>query len=122
MTFAERLKIAMKTRGKKAIDIANNCDIDKGNMSRYLSGKCVPKYETIERIALYLNVDITFLLGLQSNLNGYEGSIRNSLIPTQDEIIKNELLREIRVICNDESIESLRTILSVVKTLAKKDK
>ena len=117
--FSERLKIAMESRGKKPIDLAVGCNLSRGIISLYLSGKRQPKIETISKFANYLNVDIGFLLGFQDNLSGKEGKLTNALMPTKEEIIRNELLREIRVICSYEDNETLRTILSVVKTLAK---
>ncbi len=109
----------MESRGKKAVDIANNCKIDKGSVSHYLKNEWKPKLEKIVEIANYLNVDVGFLLGMQDNLCGKEGKLTNSIMPSKDEIIRNELLREIRVICSYEDTETLKTILSVVKTLAK---
>ena len=119
MSFGERLKIAMETRGKKAIDIATNCGIDKGSISHYLKDEWKPKQEKLFDIAKYLNVDVGFLLGLQDNICGREGKITNSLLPTKEEIKRNELLREIREICSYEDNTTLEIILTIVKSVAK---
>lgn len=62
-TTSNRLKIAMKECGKKQIDLANETGIDKGSISHYVSGKYMPKQDTIYKLAKALDVSEMWLWG-----------------------------------------------------------
>lgn len=123
-TFAERLKNAMRLRNKTQTDIATHCHIDKGNLSHYLKGDFVPKQDIIVRIANYLNVLPTYLMGLTDQMTVYEGKQFVSLTEEgQEEVILiKEIISEIQAICSYEDVENLKVILNVVKTLARHGK
>lgn len=128
MNFEERLKIAMKIRGKKAVDICENCNIKKGNLSRYINGKLpAPKIQTAQRIADYLNVNVFWLLGYTDNMSIETRNINKTSIaktigkePTEEEIMINTLKDDITAIVSRQDLETLKTMYSVIKTLAKK--
>ena len=62
-TTSNRLKIAMKEIGKKQIDLVNETGIDKGSISHYVSGKYIPKQDTIYKLAKALGVSEMWLWG-----------------------------------------------------------
>lgn len=115
MEFGERLKIAMEFRHKKAVDIVENCGIQKGNLSRYINGKLPePKQSTIYKIADYLEINRAFLLGISDNLIVWDIE-KGKVSETEEEII----LADINNICSKQDIETLKNIYNVVKALAK---
>ena len=115
MEFGERLKIAMEFRHKKAVDIVENCGIQKGNLSRYINGKLPePKQTTIYNIADYLQVNRAFLLGISNNIVVWD--IEKGRVNENEHDI---ILADINNICSKQDLETLRNIYSVVKALAK---
>lgn len=58
-----RLKEAMQKRGLTARELANKSNISEASISRYLSGKLIPKQATIQALAKALGVDPVWLLG-----------------------------------------------------------
>ena len=59
----DRLKEALKIRGKKAIDLNKDLDINRGTISYYLSGKSAPKSDRLRIICDYLDVNEAWMLG-----------------------------------------------------------
>ena len=98
--FTHRIKLAMSLRGKRPIDICENCGIEKGNLSRYINGKLpTPKIETVSKIAEYLNVSVFWLLGYADNMSfetreitSYEVSKAVGIEPSDEEIMKKGLI------------------------------
>ena len=58
-----RLKESMFKRGLTARELACKSNISEASISRYLSGKLVPKQGTIQALAEALDVDPVWLLG-----------------------------------------------------------
>jgi len=114
-------------RGKRPIDVAENCGIQKGNLSRYLNGKLpTPKIETVSRIAKYLDVNVFWLLGYADNSTKESRAISNLQISkivgieiNEDDVAKQGLLDDITNLCSNQDLETLRNIYTVVKALAK---
>ena len=84
--FSERLKVAMEFRGKKAIDVADGCGLQRGTISLYLHNKRIPKKENIYKIADYLQVNRAFLLGISDNLIVWDIE-KGRVSETEEEII-----------------------------------
>ena len=126
MEFRERLKIAMEIRNKRAVDICENCGIKKGNLSRYINGKLpAPKIQTAQKIADYLNVNVLWLLGMTDNISNETIKINNVKKAVNIELDKNDLMKQtlmddIKAIISRQDLETLKTMYSVIKTLAKK--
>lgn len=123
-TFAKRLKLAMDMRGKKAIEVADGCHISRGIVSLYLNGKRQPKQKQVLKIAEYLNVLPTYLMGWGDQMSAYEGKQFVALTDEAKEevILIREIISEIQAICSYESVDNLKVILNVVKTLARHGK
>lgn len=62
-TTAERLQEAMEDVGMQPADLAKAAQIDKGSLSRYLSGEREPKQITANKLAIALNVSEMWLWG-----------------------------------------------------------
>lgn len=117
--FGYRLKLAMELRDKKAIQIADGCDISRGLISQYLSGKRKPKTEQVVKIAKYLRVAPAFLLGLTDEVFIPIIQPLNSLSNNPNYEQKKALLSELNEILSQQDIEHLKTMLSVIRTLSK---
>lgn len=63
--FATRLKKIMAEKELRQIDIANRIGINKGNVSRWMSGQNIPYGESLTRLAEVLGVSTDALLGKQ---------------------------------------------------------
>lgn len=118
MTFVERLKNAMRYRGKTQTDIAVNCGIDKGNLSHYLKGDCMPKQATIMKIANYLEVSPSYLLGLDSNMLFNTNNVIVNL--GKDKTNREMMIDEITANLTWLDDDTLKTINQMVKALRKK--
>ena len=62
-TTAERLQIAMDDARMQPADLAKAANINKGSLSRYLSGEREPKQITANKMAIALNVSEMWLWG-----------------------------------------------------------
>ena len=62
-TTKDRLKLALSLSGKKQIDLVNETGINRGTISRYLSGKYEPKADTINKLAIALDCSEMWLWG-----------------------------------------------------------
>jgi len=62
-TIANRLHKALSIRGLKQADLIRKTGINKGSMSCYLSGKYIPKQNTIFILAQALHVNEAWLMG-----------------------------------------------------------
>jgi transcriptional regulator with XRE-family HTH domain len=58
-----RIYEAMIANGLNAYELAKKAHIDKGALSRYLSGKVQPKSKNLHALAVALNVSETWLMG-----------------------------------------------------------
>lgn len=63
-TCAERIKIALTIKGMKQSDLCRLTKIPKSALSQYISGAFEPKQDRIYLMAQALNVNETWLMGL----------------------------------------------------------
>ena len=59
----DRLKEAMREAGVKQADLVRETGLNRGTISRYLSGEVEPRQDAAYKIALALNVSETWLWG-----------------------------------------------------------
>lgn len=59
----DRLKEAMQDAGKKQADLVRDTGLNRGTISRYLSGEVEPRQDAAYKLALALNVSETWLWG-----------------------------------------------------------
>lgn len=62
-TTPDRLREAMTAAGKKQIDLVNDTGLNRGTISRYLSGEYEPKQTAIYKLAKALDVSEMWLWG-----------------------------------------------------------
>lgn len=62
-TTPERLRTAMRVKGKKQVDLIRATGINRGAMSSYLSGRYEPKQEAVYKLAMALDVSEMWLWG-----------------------------------------------------------
>lgn len=67
--IANRIKAAMQMREMNQADLSKAAGIDKGSLSRYVSGKFAPKQSAIVKIANALHVSPAWLLGMDVPVN-----------------------------------------------------
>lgn len=60
---AERLKQALELRDMKCIELSKRTGVNRGTISKYLSGVNEPRADRLHKIALALNVSEAWLLG-----------------------------------------------------------
>ena len=59
----DRLREAMRNEGKKQADLVRETGLNRGTISRYLSGEVEPRQDAAYKLALALNVSETWLWG-----------------------------------------------------------
>ena len=59
----DRLHMAMKLRGVRAVDLVERTGVPKGAISYYLAGRSQPKADRLHDIAIALDVSEAWLLG-----------------------------------------------------------
>lgn len=71
MTIGERIKEARKAakngKGMTQKELGEACGINEANIRKYENGRQNPKYETLQKIASALDVNVTDLLGIFGN-------------------------------------------------------
>jgi len=67
--FSSRLKTAMKTRGVKAVDIAEKTGWGKSKISQYINGVYQPKPDALFTLAELLGVDEGWLMGYDCQMD-----------------------------------------------------
>ena len=85
-TFAERLRTIMKERGLSNSAIAKLCDIDKSNITRYLSGTYEAKQDVVYRMASRLNINPAWLMGYDVPIEA-----DSNVIPSEDDDLSSYL-------------------------------
>ena len=68
----DRLSQAMKEHNMSAAELAKASNQDKASISRYLSGKTIPRQKAIKQMAEALSVDPVWLLGYDPVIPGQE--------------------------------------------------
>ena len=66
----KRIKTALDERNMTASDLARKSGVNKGAISRYLSGEVIPKQSKIDLMARALDVSPSWLLGYDVNQKG----------------------------------------------------
>lgn len=62
-SFPERLKVAIEMSGMSRGEISDKSNIGQGRLSQYISGKIIPRQDSIDALAKVLNVDPGWLAG-----------------------------------------------------------
>lgn len=86
---ADRIKTALIIRGMKQSDLCHLTNIPKSALSQYLSGAYEPKQDRIYLISKALNVQETWLMGLDVPM---EKEVRKNSPPEEPKLTEGELL------------------------------
>lgn len=62
-TFGDRLKTLRSRKNLSQMELSKQIGISKSSINMYERGEREPKFETLETIADYFNVDLDYLLG-----------------------------------------------------------
>lgn len=71
-TFADRLKIGMKEKGFKAVDLAKRSGVSESMISNYRAGRFKASQDNTQKLAEALNVSISWLMGFDVPMGSYE--------------------------------------------------
>lgn len=77
---SERLRIGMEMRNLKQVELVEKTGISKGALSSYLSGRYVPKQNSIYLLAKALNVNEAWLMGHDVPMNRTETIHRRAVV------------------------------------------
>lgn len=78
----DRLREAMRDAGKKQVDLVRDTGLNRGTISRYLSGEVEPRQDAAYKLALALNVSETWLWGYDVPKE------RNAIQKKNDDLVK----------------------------------
>lgn len=62
-TCSDRIKKALNIRGMKPIDLVEKSGVKKSALSQYMSGKIIPRQNSLHMLATALEVDEGWLMG-----------------------------------------------------------
>lgn len=94
-TTAERLRDALRIRNMKQADLIACTGINKGALSSYLAGRYEPKQKNLHALALALNVNEAWLMGLDvpmspaANMPSPSTAATPALSPDREELLAN---------------------------------
>ena len=94
-TTAERLRDALRIRNMKQADLIACTGINKGALSSYLAGRYEPKQKNLHALALALNVNEAWLMGLDvpmspaANTPSPSTATTPALSPDREELLAN---------------------------------
>ena len=104
-TFADRLRLAMKRKKVKRIDLVKAADIDQGSMTHYLQGKYEPKQDTLVKLANILGISEQWLWGYGAD----DEMVLENELPKMDvqDMAKKEILDIILRLHSDEDFREV---------------
>jgi len=85
----------------------------------YLKGERIPKQSQIYRLAEVLKTNPSYLLGLSNDIYIPIISPQNSLVNDKETEMKRAIINEITEIISYQDLDNLKTILGIIKAVAK---
>ncbi|MDD7419041.1 MAG: helix-turn-helix transcriptional regulator [Ruminococcus sp.] len=108
----ERIKQGLEIREITQTQLAARANIDKGQLSSYISGKYKPRQNNIDAIASALNVSEAWLMGFD---------VPMERVPNKTESVQSSSVsaqcKEIIEVCNQLSPHNQRKVLTYSKNL-----
>lgn len=124
----KRLIEAMNLREISQVELSEKTGITKGAISSYVSGRYFPKQENLYLISKALNVDPSFLMGLDVDLNGKELKLaqeqsdeEKEIEALKEELHKNPELRILMSTSKNVTKESLQALINIAQNMKEKD-
>ena len=108
----ERLKQGLEIREITQSQLATRANIDKGQLSSYISGKYKPRQNNIDALAVALNVNEAWLMGFDVPME----RVLNK-VGTDQSVSKSAECREILEVCEQLSPHNQRKVLTYSKNL-----
>lgn len=108
----ERIKQGLKIREITQTQLATKANIDKGQLSSYISGKYKPRQNNIDALAKALNVNEAWLMGFDVPMERVSGKTES-----KQELSYSSQCKEIIEVCEQLSAHNQRKVLTYSKNL-----
>ena len=108
----ERIKQGLEIREITQTQLATKANIDKGQLSSYISGKYKPRQNNIDALAKALNVNEAWLMGFDVPMERVSGKTGSKQEPSYSSQCK-----EIIEVCEQLSAHNQRKVLTYSKNL-----
>lgn len=108
----ERIKQGLEIREITQTQLAARANIDKGQLSSYISGKYKPRQNNIDALAAELNVNEAWLMGFDVPMERVSNNVE-----TDQLVSKSVECKEILEICEQLSTHNQRKVLTYSKNL-----
>ena len=108
----ERIKQGLEIREITQSQLATRANIDKGQLSSYISGKYKPRQNNIDALAVALNVNEAWLMGFDVPMERVLNKVE-----TNQSVSKSAECREILEVCEQLSPHNQRKVLTYSKNL-----
>lgn len=108
----ERIKQGLEIREITQTQLATRANIDKGQLSSYISGKYKPRQNNIDALATALNVNEAWLMGFDVPMERVSNNVE-----TDQLVSKSVECKEILEICEQLSTHNQRKVLTYSKNL-----
>lgn len=108
----ERIKQGLEIREITQTQLATKANIDKGQLSSYISGKYKPRQNNIDALAKALNVNEAWLMGFDVPMERVSGKTESKQEPSYSSQCK-----EIIEVCEQLSNHNQKKVLTYSKNL-----
>lgn len=108
----KRIKQGLEIREITQTQLAARANIDKGQLSSYISGKYKPRQNNIDALAAALNVNEAWLMGFDVPMERVSNNVE-----TYQSVSKSAECKEILEICEQLSTHNQRKVLTYSKNL-----
>lgn len=108
----ERIKQGLEIREITQTQLAARANIDKGQLSSYISGKYKPRQNNIDAIASALNVSEAWLMGFDVPMERVTNKVE-----TNQSVPKSVECKEILEVCEQLTPHNQRKVLTYSKNL-----
>lgn len=118
-TTAQRIKQALEIRKMKQADLVEKTGISKSSISTYLSGKYEPKQTNTYLIAKALDVDPTWLMGLDVPMENKKNFLSDYEIASMmNKIRHDEDVQQLVKMYYELSEENKKRVIDIMKGLS----
>ena len=112
----------LEERNVTAYEVAKACGFSQSILSRWKSGKYIPKTDKMQKIADYFGVPLEYLLtGVQKDVQGEGYYLNPEAAKLAQEMFENPELRVLFDAARDVSPEDLRVVYDMILALKRKE-
>lgn len=109
-SFANRLEIAMKNRNMKQVELHEKTHISESLISKYLSGKALPRQKKIYSLAQVLEVNEAWLMGYDVSSSPLPSHLKSKDLDKTKNLPLEEKRKKLLDFMNENNIENLFAI------------